>query len=255
MKKCSRCGVVKPLEDFAKSSVKKDGRTYSCKVCIEIGRKERLATNPEKAALIRERDAARKREKAAEIYQKIKQRKESDAEYAERLKSYSQRYAEKNREKELKRGRDYRLSITDDDKAREERNAYMREWTSRNSERLNRERREKLKNDPEYAEKVRRRNRERYEESPHSRRTIALKTQYGISIEDYNRMYDEQQGKCMICNTPRVNGGKDGLVVDHCHTTGDVRGLLCPSCNTGIGHMKDDVQSLGRAIEYLKERG
>lgn len=255
MKTCSRCGIAKPIEDFAKSVEKKDGRTHACKACIEKGRKERLAADPEKAKLIRERDAARKREKAAEIYQKIKERKKSDAEYAERLKSYAQKYAEKNREKELVRGRNYRLSITEDAETREARNAYMREWTARNSERINEARRKKLKDDSEYAEKVRLLGRIKYALDPDAHRSGRLKAIYGITLADYRAMYAEQEGKCAICSTHCPDHGKSGLVVDHCHKKGHIRKLLCHHCNKGIGQFKDDVQLLQKAIEYLKERG
>lgn len=255
MKTCSRCKIAKPLEDFAKSAEKKDGRTHACKACIEKGRKERLAADPERAKLIRERDAARKREKSAEIYQKIKERKEIDAEYAERLKGYSQKYAEKNREKELKRGREYRLNITGDAEAREERNAYMREWTAKHNERINEARRERLKNDPEYAEKMRLLGRMRYAEDPDSHRSVRLKSVYGITLDEYRLMYSEQEGRCAICGTHCPDHGKDGLVVDHCHKKGHVRKLLCTHCNKGIGQFKEDPEILLKAIEYLKERG
>lgn len=255
MKTCSRCGVEKPLDDFAKSAAKKDGRTYSCKACIEKGRKERLAADPERVKLLRERDAARKREKSAEIYRRIKERKEIDAEYAERLKGYAQKYAEKNREKELKRGREYRLNITADADAREERNAYMREWTARHSERINIARREKLKNDPEYAKRVRENARLRHAANPERKRSLQLKTNYGITLDDYRSMYREQEGKCAICGTSCPDHGKMGLVVDHCHKNGHVRKLLCTHCNKGIGQFKEDPEILQKAIEYLKERG
>jgi hypothetical protein len=58
-------------------------------------------------------------------------------------------------------------------------------------------------------------------------------------------MFDEQDGKCLICQEAVT------LVVDHCHTTGQIRGLLCNPCNTSLGHFKDDVKRLQRAIEYL----
>lgn len=255
MKCCSKCKIEKPLEDFAKSSAKKDGRTYACKVCLENDRKARLAANPERAQKLRELDAARKRQKADEIYQKIKARKESDSEYAERLKEYARKYAEKNREKELARGREYRQFITGGSETREEYNRYMREWVRQNSDRLNAARRERLKTDPEYAEKVRKKNRDRYANSPNHRRTIALKTLYGIDLEEYDRMYAEQKGNCLICGEHYSPGGKGGLVIDHCHTNGHVRGLLCMSCNTGIGHLKDDIQRLAKAIDYLNTKG
>ncbi len=69
---------------------------------------------------------------------------------------------------------------------------------------------------------------------------------YGISQEQYETMCSEREGRCDICGEkPEV------LHVDHCHTEGHVRGLLCMHCNMGIGHFRDDVERLGNAIAYL----
>jgi len=73
-----------------------------------------------------------------------------------------------------------------------------------------------------------------------------LKTNYGITIEDYDEMVEAQEGRCLICIEPT-----DKLVVDHDHETGKVRGLLCSACNTGIGHLKDSTERLFSAIDYL----
>jgi hypothetical protein len=70
---------------------------------------------------------------------------------------------------------------------------------------------------------------------------------YGITLADYWRMYKEQDGHCAIC-TKQMS-----LVVDHNHQTGRVRGLLCGSCNRGIGYLGDDPIRLQRASEYLKQ--
>lgn len=253
MKSCSKCGVEKPLEDFAKSSAKKDGRTYACKVCLEIDRKNRLSADPVRAQRLRELDAARKRQKSDEIYQKVKNRKESDSSYAERLKEYARKYAENNREKELERGRKYRQYIAGGNETREQYNAYMREWTRQNSMRINTARRERLKTDPEYAEKVRSNDRARYLKDPYSHRSGRLKSTYGITLEDYMKMYENQEGKCKICEDKRPSDGKDGLVVDHCHKLGHVRKLLCTHCNKGLGHFRDDVHLLAKAIDYLSQ--
>lgn len=80
------------------------------------------------------------------------------------------------------------------------------------------------------------------------RRDTILKQTFGISLEDYNLMLDKQDGVCAIClNIDPVRS----LAVDHCHTTGKVRGLLCRNCNQGLGQYNDDVDNLKRAIEYL----
>jgi hypothetical protein len=77
-----------------------------------------------------------------------------------------------------------------------------------------------------------------------------LQTKYGISLIDYEQMFDEQGGRCAICeNLPIVKV----LEVDHDHATGKVRGLLCGNCNKMLGHAKDSVKNLASAIKYLNQ--
>lgn len=83
-------------------------------------------------------------------------------------------------------------------------------------------------------------------------RNTVLKTKYGITLEDYNIMLFEQDGCCTICNTHHTEFTK-GLAVDHCHTTGKVRGLLCVQCNLALGNFKDDITLMKKAIKYLKK--
>ena len=82
-------------------------------------------------------------------------------------------------------------------------------------------------------------------------RKSKLKRTYGISLPDFVAMLDAQNGRCAICKTDKP-GGKGVFQVDHCHATGDVRGLLCCNCNRGIGALKDNVKLLQRAIAYLE---
>ncbi len=71
---------------------------------------------------------------------------------------------------------------------------------------------------------------------------------YGITNEEYRVLLLVQGGNCAICgNSP--NGR--GLVIDHCHTTGQVRGLLCTTCNAGIGCLRDNLDLLASASSYL----
>lgn len=82
-------------------------------------------------------------------------------------------------------------------------------------------------------------------------REIHIKRKYNLSIERYNKMLTEQNNKCFICGYEF--GQKQGdIYVDHCHTTKQVRGLLCQPCNSGIGYFKDNTDSLQKAIDYLK---
>ena len=73
---------------------------------------------------------------------------------------------------------------------------------------------------------------------------------YGITPEQYLALYDLQQGKCAICKEEPTT--KRGLHVDHCHTTTQVRGLLCHGCNVALGSFRDNISLLEKAISYLK---
>ena len=78
-----------------------------------------------------------------------------------------------------------------------------------------------------------------------------LKRRYNITLEEYNILFEKQNGKCAICNKKQIN---KQLAVDHDHNTGKVRGLLCQNCNTGIGKFKDNPKLLLKAKAYLEER-
>ena len=82
-------------------------------------------------------------------------------------------------------------------------------------------------------------------------RSRHYKRSYGISLEDYERMYAEQGGVCKICSLP-ANHNSNHLCIDHCHETGKVRALLCDLCNRGLGYFKDDTRLLDRASDYLR---
>jgi len=78
-----------------------------------------------------------------------------------------------------------------------------------------------------------------------------LKYCYGLTLEDYNRIHDTQNGCCAICGKHETKLNKR-LVVDHCHKTGKVRGLLCEKCNHGLGRFEDNLTIIENAITYLK---
>ena len=77
---------------------------------------------------------------------------------------------------------------------------------------------------------------------------------FGLTTEAFSEMLERQGGKCAICQTSNFNfsHGKRPHV-DHDHTTGKVRGLLCGKCNVALGHARDDVKILESAINYLKK--
>jgi hypothetical protein len=88
--------------------------------------------------------------------------------------------------------------------------------------------------------------------NPDRIKSAGLKYEYGITIEIYNNMVAQQNGLCAICGQLPTSGRKI-LCVDHCHGTKKVRGLLCHTCNVGLGYFEDDITRLEAAIAYLKK--
>jgi hypothetical protein len=78
----------------------------------------------------------------------------------------------------------------------------------------------------------------------------SLKNKYGITLEQYDEMFEQQNGVCAICGGININGRRLG--VDHDHETGKIRALLCNSCNHIIGDAKENIIVLQSAINYLK---
>lgn len=81
---------------------------------------------------------------------------------------------------------------------------------------------------------------------------------YKIPEERLIEAFDKSDGLCEICKKPETSLANYGtksrrLAIDHCHTTGEFRGLLCANCNQGLGRFKDNIESLENAINYLKK--
>ena len=94
--------------------------------------------------------------------------------------------------------------------------------------------------------------RERTRRARRSKHNSHLKKAYGITIEDYDKILESQKGKCAICH-----GGttKRFLATDHNHKNGNVRGLLCGSCNGALARFRDNITNLRRAVRYMKLDG
>ena len=75
-----------------------------------------------------------------------------------------------------------------------------------------------------------------------------FKVRYKISIEEYEQMLVFQDKKCQICEEALE---PKKTVVDHCHTTGKVRGLLCYNCNNAIGFLKENIRAALKLIDYI----
>lgn len=94
----------------------------------------------------------------------------------------------------------------------------------------------------------------RYENNKNGRKDRAycyvFKSRYGISIEEKKELLLKQNNKCLLCSKELILLGKSHL--DHDHQTGKIRGVLCYSCNLGLGMFKDDIKILKKAVRYLK---
>lgn len=111
---------------------------------------------------------------------------------------------------------------------------------------------------PNYEKEYREKNKERIrqhqkkwaETNPEAVVEKSLKRNYGISLEQYKEMESRQEGLCSICRRPPV--GKKRLGVDHNHTTGKIRDLLCHHCNAAIGHLMESPELMRSAAEYIE---
>lgn len=88
------------------------------------------------------------------------------------------------------------------------------------------------------------------QQHPEKQRAAWLRSEYGITLERYEEMFLEQNGRCKICGRHQSELSTN-LAVDHDYDTNRIRGLLCMKCNRGIGYLNDDPMLLKIALEYL----
>jgi hypothetical protein len=112
----------------------------------------------------------------------------------------------------------------------DEKRAYQREWYAKNKDKRRAASKAYYHNNKDY-----------YADR-------ALQNKYGVSLAEKAAMYEAQGGLCLICKEA------DATELDHCHTSGEIRGLLCIPCNTAIGLLKDDPARMLRAAEYINDR-
>lgn len=105
-----------------------------------------------------------------------------------------------------------------------------------------------IKHKAEYLARSKRYRLEKATQYKVSMRRCNLRSEYGISLEDYNILKKNQKGRCAICNKKYSKT----LLVDHDHKTGRVRGLLCRKCNTGLGQFCDNPKLLWQACLYME---
>jgi Recombination endonuclease VII len=120
------------------------------------------------------------------------------------------------------------------------------------------ERQRKRRSDPEKRridnERMRKWRADNPEKAKASARRSDLKRNYGIAPEDYDALLASQGSACAICSTKEPGGNGGTFHVDHCHSGGNVRGLLCQRCNMALGLFKDDTAAIAKAVEYLNDR-
>lgn len=179
MKRCSKCGLEKPLTEFWRDAHTPDGKYRHCKDCCREAQRQWKAKNPERV----KHHAKKFRE-----------------EHPEQVKQWMRDAYERNPQKYI----DYATARKD--------------------------------RDPEAWAYLQFRNR--------------LRREYGLAIEDYERMLAEQGELCAICRGPQTPGRR--LAVDHCHKTGLVRGLLCDNCNKTLGLFGESAERFDRCAEYLR---
>lgn len=159
-------------------------------------------------------------------------------------KEIQRRYREKNREILNEKNRIYRKEKPE--KVRES----NRKWVENNRDKVN----EKSKRFREkHPEKVKERWGDWYHNNKARVRENKLKRVYGLTLADYEAMLVKQGGRCACCPTTAEEEKNGVLVIDHCHKSGKVRGLLCNACNTAIGLFKEDLDAIGKAIDYLRK--
>lgn len=142
------------------------------------------------------------------------------------------------------------------------RKAYMKEYRSRNPDKWKRKpenvaknnarKREIYAQNPEVQKYYRDNAKQWQADNPDKRKAQRIK-KYNITFDEFNALLESQNGGCAICRYSDRSDPKFFPVVDHCHTTGIVRGLLCANCNHAIGKFKDNPALLRDAAEYLEK--
>lgn len=130
-------------------------------------------------------------------------------------------------------------------------------WARMSEERKSRVRAYHKRYREENAEKVRLWKSRQLERHPDTAFRRHIKKFYGLSVEDFERKWKEQNGRCCICGVMMARGSKGGQrgCVDHDHNTGVVRGILCNLCNHSLERFERIENFAMRAMEYLDSWG
>ena len=133
---------------------------------------------------------------------------------------------------------------------------YMREWRAQNKEKNAEYQKEYNKEYRKKNEEKLKANNKKWREANKEKDVLTmfkarLKRKYNLTIEEYDALLEAQNNSCKVCGTHATNNLKGKLYVDHCHTTGKVRGMLCMKCNSALGLLNDDKELIQKLLDYL----
>ncbi len=238
IKTCSTCKNEKPLEEYARHKVAKDGRQNECKQCSNARHRASYAANRE---VVNQKHAIYRKENQGRINKNARGKYQERAQIFDRL--YGKKLAEQKKQtmgiKLVKRLENaiqvnkicakcgftkpvsqFYGHVGSKDGLRARCKACDRQFAIK------------------YKDRVRDRE---------------LKRNYGITLDDYRAIFNSQKGVCAICQNPESIAGRT-LAVDHDHKTDEIRGLLCSKCNSAIGILGDTSESLYKAYLYLTRK-
>lgn len=254
-----QCGADMNQESNGQVPDKEEER----KARLKEYKKQWARDNPDKVKASRARSVRQDPEDRRAFYLKNKERidlknKQYQKEHQEKIQAWSRDYYRKNRDKQLEEAR-ARYAAN-----REEKLVYAKAYRSENRDLINKQRRESEKRQNWRKERrkvnlehIRARERawrlknkdhvNAYRKSHHT--PWRLKREYGLSLEKYQEMLDACHGKCPVCQR-LFNQRAHKPVVDHCHGSRIVRGIICNSCNTAEGLLSTPAAVL-KLYEYM----
>lgn len=187
-------------------------------------------------------DAQKRKERyernKVQILEKAKIKYQSEK---EEKKEKARNYHNQNRDKVLERKKNYYFEHKQEDNKR------SKEYRENHKQEISIQRKQYRENNKDAIKESRKKYREKYKDVLKER---AYVRKYGIDMDTYNNMLENQNYCCSICGSHKDNFSKM-LAVDHDHITGEVRSLLCTKCNCGLGNFNDSVENLQNALNYL----
>jgi len=154
------------------------------------------------------------------------------------------KYREKNQDKLNEKNREYRKNNKEIVKESN------RKWAENNRDKVNAKQKRYTQ---KHSEVIKKKQYEWYRNNKEKVKEFSLLRKYNLSLEQYRKMLDTQEHKCLLCKISAKDTASKYLVVDHCHNTGKIRGLLCNPCNTAIGLLKENIETIKNVIQYLTE--